>query len=258
MAYQIRNWATHYETNETRKLVSLHWVKIPNQQDSLAYRLIAAHPKGPEIFTAWILMIQVSSREKRDDRGKLPFSPEELGIVTGFPAKIFALAIDFLKSPKIAWIEQSPDNLPASPDASGFPPENLPVERKKEEKEGKEGKKEQAAPLGPWFENPEFVAAWKAWEKERKQKGTDRNLAKLQRLSGNNISRAIAILNESADNGWTGLFELKGNSNGKNHSNRSDRLNEDARNLRSLLRGETCQDSRTAPENGLIGLATGT
>lgn len=138
MTYRIRNWDRHYESSDTRKLVSLHWVKIPNQQDSLAYRLIAAHPKGAEIFAAWILMVQVASKAKKEERGNLPLSPEELGIITGFPVKIFALAIEFLKSPKIGWIEQSPGGLPESPDASGNPPENLPLkERKKEEKEGK-------------------------------------------------------------------------------------------------------------------------
>jgi len=132
--YRIRNWAKHFETNDTRKLVNLHWVKIPNQQDSLAYRTIANHQKGSAIFCAWILMVQVAS--KQSPRGNLPLSPEELGIITGFPADIFKLAFEVLKSPKIQWIEQNPDNLPESPDASGYRPENPPLNGKKEGMEG--------------------------------------------------------------------------------------------------------------------------
>lgn len=80
-------------------------------------------------------MVQVASKGKRENRGNLPLSPDELGIVTGFPAEIFKVAIEFLKSPKIAWIEQSPDTLGEFPETLGFPPANLPPEGKKEQKE---------------------------------------------------------------------------------------------------------------------------
>ncbi len=142
MTYRIKNWDRHYETNDTRKLVSLHWVKVPNQQDSLAYRLIAAHPRGAEIFAAWVLILQVASKGRKDERGNLPLSPEELGIVTGFPADIFSVAIEYLKTPKIGWIEQSPTNPPLSPDTPGESPANPPL------KEGTEGKEENTLGVG--------------------------------------------------------------------------------------------------------------
>ncbi len=138
MSYRIKDWDDNFETNDTRKLKSLHWVKIPNRHDSLPFRLIAGHPKATDIFTAWVLMVQVASKGKREDRGNLPLSPDELGIVTGFPAKIFELAIDFLKTPKIGWIEQSPGMSGNSPDASGFSPTNPPLKERREGTEGKE------------------------------------------------------------------------------------------------------------------------
>ena len=123
---RIRNWEKHFETNESRKLKRLLWVKIPNQQDSLAFRLVAAHKRGSDIFTAWILMIQVASKSPK--RGDLPESPDELGIITGFPAEIFKLAFEFLKTPKIQWIEQYPEALGDIPDLLGKYPDTPPVE----------------------------------------------------------------------------------------------------------------------------------
>lgn len=135
MPLKIRKWDDHYETNDTRKLKTLHWVKLPNQQDSLAYRLIAGHKRGAEIFAAWVLMVQVASKGKREERGNLPLSPDELGIVTGFPAEIFKLAIDYLKSPKIGWIEHSPDAPGESPEESGKSPARRKEGNGTEEKE---------------------------------------------------------------------------------------------------------------------------
>lgn len=169
MAYRIRNWEEHYETSDTRKLVAMSWVKIPNQQDSLAYRMISRHKSGSEIFAAWILMVQVASRGRRGQRGLLPYTPEELSIITGFPAKIFALAIDFLKTPQIAWIEAipgnlpaSPENLPTSPGIHGKPPGRMEGKRM-------EQKERTLSPLPPTLIS-EFLRAYPR-ERFRKQGG---------------------------------------------------------------------------------------
>ncbi len=169
---RIKNWNEHYETNDTRKLITLHWVKIPNQQDSLAYRLIAGHKKGAEIFAAWVLMVQVASKGRREERGNLPLSPEELGIVTGFPASVFELAIEFLKTPKIGWIEQSPGNLPLSPETPGESPGNLPlIEGRKEQKEGivpVAGKpKKHSFEDSPLFDKRTFRTKFQDWSDDK-------------------------------------------------------------------------------------------
>lgn len=142
---RIRNWDKHFETNETRKLKRLLWVKIPNQQDSLAYRLIASMPDGPAIFAAWVLIVQVASKQEK--RGNLPLSPGELGIVTGFPADIFKRAIEVLKMPQIEWIEGNPDVPGEYPDTPGKSPETPPVD-------GREGMEENG------METPTNFSAW--------------------------------------------------------------------------------------------------
>lgn len=245
---KIKNWNEHYETAETRKLGTLHWVKIPNQQDSLAYRLIASHKRGAEIFAAWVLMVQVASKGKREERGNLPLSPDELGIVTGFPAEIFRLAIDVLKTPKIGWIVESPDEIPSSPDASGKNPTSPPAEGM-EEKEEKEGKN--MAPVGAWFSDQGFAAAWKAWERARKKKAGERQYKRLETLSGGDMGKAITILNQSADNQWQGLFEIKGVKSGTYRQTRAERLDSDAEEfLREFGWGAQAPHCQDVPAHG--------
>lgn len=62
-----------------------------------------------------------------------------------------------------------------------------------------------------WMGNAEFLEAWKAWSKARKQKPTELQFKKLERLSNGNLQTAMAIVRESAENGWKGLFPLKTN-----------------------------------------------
>lgn len=206
---RIRNWNEHYETNETRKLASLNWVKIPNRQDSLAFRMIAGHKRGSEIFAAWVLMVQVASKGKRSERGLLPLSPDELGIVTGFPADIFKLAIEFLKSPKIGWIEESPDNLPESPDASGDFPETPPVEGM-ERKNGMEDSgmedsgmdREEARPKrkhgfekSPFFDFQVFREQFPEWDEQKCRIWHEKASAYSEANGGRYLNWAAAVRN---------------------------------------------------------------
>lgn len=64
----------------------------------------------------------------------------------------------------------------------------------------------------PWFSDANFLTAWNAWGKARRKSGTKESLNKLRRLSGDSLDSAVQILDESAGNGWTGLFPLKGGS----------------------------------------------
>lgn len=86
-----------------------------------------------------------------------------------------------------------------------------------------------------WFSNPDFSAAWKAWAKSRKKKPTDRQLTALEKLAVGSVETATAILNQSADNGWTGLFPLKGVKHGTHRPSRADRLDADAADLKRIL-----------------------
>lgn len=162
--YRIKDWSSRYETNETRKLKSLSWVKLNNRMDGLAFRLLSKRKDGPTIFCAWVLMLELASKSTpRGDlsHNNLPLSPGEMGEITGFPGEIFENAIKFLCDPKIGWIERispSPGTPGENPGTPGKSPETPPVdEMRGEEKEERRGKVRFAPPS--LFEVSEFCKA---------------------------------------------------------------------------------------------------
>ena len=109
VTYQIKDWNKLFEIAQSRKCERLHWVAIPNKHDGKGYRRIAKRADATDIFTAWILILQVAS--KQDERGLLvdegrPITTEDLADKTGYPEKIFILAFDVLSGQKIGWLEK--------------------------------------------------------------------------------------------------------------------------------------------------------
>lgn len=78
------------------------------------------------------------------------------------------------------------------------------------------------------FESDDFRNAWNDWisyKKEKKQKLTpSTKQMQLRTLGAKSEREAIAMINQSITNGWTGLFELKQNTNGKHHNYSADKL----------------------------------
>lgn len=110
------------------------------------------------------------------------------------------------KAAKKRWSDANALQLESKGNASRE--EEKRVEKKKEEK-----KNAYEVP----FVNGTLVA-WMEWEKHRveiKKKLTPSTAKKqIQFLRGRGDPEIIAIINQSITNGWTGLFELKNNSNG--------------------------------------------
>ena len=125
--YKIRDWESLYETHETRKLKKMLWLSLPNNHDSLGFRKITMQKNCCEIFTVWILMLQMASRcnpRGTLNRENLPLSPDDMGIITGIPADYFKNSIPFLIS--IGWVEEieiSGKSPATSGDISGKPPD---------------------------------------------------------------------------------------------------------------------------------------
>lgn len=109
MIYRIKNWDELYEKAQTRKCKEMKWVAVPNKLDGAGYAAVAAHPRNCELFTAWILILEVAS--KMPTRGLLfkdgkPVGPRELAARTRFPEEIFQLAFQRLVQPDIDWLER--------------------------------------------------------------------------------------------------------------------------------------------------------
>lgn len=113
MTLVIKDWHQLFENGESRKYIRLKWIPLPNKQTGLGFRRIAGHKNASDIFSAWILMLQMASQRPRGKRGELKNSDdsdmdaEDMGYATGFPKKIFEIAIPILLDPKIAWIEET-------------------------------------------------------------------------------------------------------------------------------------------------------
>lgn len=103
--YSIRDWGRHFETYETKRLVYMRWVPVPNKHDGKGFRKIAFMKNATEIYCAWQLMLQLAS--KCPVRGVLadsdgPMTSGDMQIKTGFPASIFELA--FLPLIQNGWL----------------------------------------------------------------------------------------------------------------------------------------------------------
>lgn len=134
LVYKIKNWDDMYECASSRKLLSksISFVPIRNKQDGKGYGRIARHEKSFEIFTAWILILQMAS--KCPERGLLmdeegPLTSQDLSDKSRYPVSVFDFALDFLSSSEIAWLEKIPvpEKLRISGTKDSFLPLN-PIE----------------------------------------------------------------------------------------------------------------------------------
>jgi len=109
VTYRIRDWEENFEKSKTKKIqAELRWVGLPVKHDGGGYRRIIRRKDGPQIYAAWVLMLQVAA--KCPVRGVLhdgfaPLDGDDLEIKTDCPARWFDLALEVLVDPKIGWIE---------------------------------------------------------------------------------------------------------------------------------------------------------
>ena len=108
ITYRIKNWDDHFECAQSRKCIRMFWVAVPNKHDGKGFRRLLRHENFADIFAAWILIVQVAS--KQDKRGVLadrdgPFTAEDLSDCTGFSAEKFEMAFSVLTQKKIGWLE---------------------------------------------------------------------------------------------------------------------------------------------------------
>ena len=144
--YRVKDWLKHYENHETRKLKTLKWVPVPNRHDGAGFRRIAELPDNCEIFTAWILLLEIAS--KSEIRGNLPALPADAAYKTGFPKIIFEKAYTVLSDKNIDWIESYEE----SPEISRHFPESPATPGKTAaELNGIEGKGREVIPKNPFL-----------------------------------------------------------------------------------------------------------
>lgn len=107
-AYRVKNWDDLYEKAQSRKCKRAQWVAVPNKLDGSGYARVAQHERNCELFTAWVLILEVAS--KMEPRGLLvkdgrALTSEDMALRTRYPAAIFDLAFEVLVAPEIDWLE---------------------------------------------------------------------------------------------------------------------------------------------------------
>lgn len=142
----VTDWNEHYENNRSRKVKDLAWVPVPNNHDGESYSRLMLRKDAAQIFSAWILILQVASRCHR--RGtlvrsdKTPHDSESLALKTRAPEGWFSTAIPVLV--QMGWLKAEVIDDPKLAPSRHEPATELPLdchrgdeERKKEGKERK-------------------------------------------------------------------------------------------------------------------------
>ena len=107
VAYRIRNWSRHYETNKTRPLKTLSWISLPIALDNDGYAELMENENGVAHFGVFVAILEVAARCV--PRGCLlrargvPHDAPSLARVCRIPVPIVQEALDRLVT--IGWIE---------------------------------------------------------------------------------------------------------------------------------------------------------
>lgn len=113
MTYRIKDWDRHFEVAQSRLIKGrMTWVAMPTKHDGLGYKRVMR--AGPLHYAAWVLLVEVAA--KCPTRGLLvnsdrALTPEDLEVMTEFPAKHFAAAFPVLVS--VGWLEVVADTANA-------------------------------------------------------------------------------------------------------------------------------------------------
>lgn len=115
MIYYIRNWSTHYEKSQSRRVDAMTWVALPNKHDGLSYRRLMQQPNALTVYGAFVLIVQVASKCKvrgvlADDCAAL--TAEDIALKTGATEQQIQDALDMLSTDKIGWIGTLPTGTP--------------------------------------------------------------------------------------------------------------------------------------------------
>ena len=106
--YTIRDWDERYENNRSRTVRDLQWVPTPNRHDGEGFLFVMAQDNAAEVYTAWMLMLQVASRCQ--PRGSLvrsngtPHTPTSLAMKSRGKREWFEVALELLSGDDIGWI----------------------------------------------------------------------------------------------------------------------------------------------------------
>ena len=202
--YRIKDWKKHYENNRTAEMVTMRWVPFPNKHDGDGYTQLVSGPDGAAMLGAWVACVQVASRCQ--PRGTLlrvggkPHDPESISRITRLKSEVIAKLMERTTHPDIGWMEVV--ELSGVIEYSEIPQEPAKAEGG--------GIPFPSFPFPSLLDTENFRKTWGDWishRKEIKKKVTATMVKKqLKRLEKLGHDSAIAAIDRSIANGWTGIF----------------------------------------------------
>lgn len=147
--YRVKDWKKIYENNRTRELKHMAWVPVPNSHDGDGYTALVCRKDGPQLFGAWVVILQVASR--CGERGTLlrdngtPHDSASIARMTRFPESTIKEALNTLSSTECGWLEIIGDEeLEEIPQCgAGFPQDDAPKSHPTDEERNGTERKEQ-------------------------------------------------------------------------------------------------------------------
>lgn len=110
--YQVVGWNEHFEGAKSRTYSNKSKCQMPTKH-GLGYNRLVKRPEGAALFGAWCAMVQVLSRHPKPRQGYctdtgredgIPYSPEDLEIITGIPSKTFKAMFQAAAKQDVAWL----------------------------------------------------------------------------------------------------------------------------------------------------------
>ena len=133
MVLRVKDWDTHFERAESRKLKHLTWVAMPLKRGS-GYKRLLKQPNGAALFGASVAIVefaaQCPTRGLLCRRNGKPYTAVDIAITTDFATDLIDLALKTLVDPdtEIEWLEEVSDielaNLLNPPSMSTVPGES--------------------------------------------------------------------------------------------------------------------------------------
>lgn len=135
--YEVYEWGEHFEISQSSRVKgALKWVAIPTKHDGLTFRRVIGRKDAGEVYTAWMLILQVAAKcpvrgllcaggcsehkhtplRECSECARSALRASDLALKTGFSEKAFSLALEVLSSEEVGWLlrvdsEHAPSTL---------------------------------------------------------------------------------------------------------------------------------------------------
>ena len=221
--YKIANWHALYESRESHRTAGpMKWLPVVTKTDGFGFGLLRQQKNNTELLAAWYLLLGIAAKQDKHLRGYIArdgiaLTADDLGLMTGFPVKIFEAAFAFFSQPKQGWLvveacadlRENRASCAESAQAARYSCEKAPTGQ---DRIGDKRIEQNSSAVFPEKLNtPAFAAAWSdlaAYRTERRlAPWKPRTIAyQLEAMAGWGEAAAIEAIRSSIRNGWQGVF----------------------------------------------------